>query len=232
MCGIFAYLNWCTEKEKQVILEYLLGGLYTLEYRGYDSAGLAFCTNGEQPEVLKKTGNVNELESHVKENAKNLQEVYRNTMGMAHTRWATHGEPSDINSHPHVSNSSNSFIVVHNGIITNYKTIREMLVRHGYEFYSDTDTETIPKLCEFFYQEDVKNNVVPNLMSICDRAIDLLEGAYAVVIMSPNFPDEMVGAKQGSPMVLGIKDGSTNVDDVIKKFTSVKNSRALASEFF
>jgi glutamine---fructose-6-phosphate transaminase (isomerizing) len=187
MCGIVAYIG---SKEAYPIL---LKGLKRLEYRGYDSAGVALL-NGTLS-TYKKAGKVSELEK-VTEGV-NLAA----TIGIGHTRWATHGEPNDTNAHPHVSNSGN-LAIIHNGIIENYGTLKEFLLNRGYTFHSDTDTEILVNLIE----EVKKEENVP-LEEAVRIALNEVVGAYAIVIIDKNDPDKLIAARKGSPLVLGIGDG-------------------------
>lgn len=152
--GIFAYLNYLTPKSRREVLEFLITGLKRLEYRGYDSAGVAIDahdTNGIC--LVRATGKVKVLEEAVADQCKgnDLDEMLEVHCGIAHTRWATHGIPCDVNSHPQRSDAGNAFVVVHNGIITNYKDIKTFLEQKGYVFESETDTEIIAKLVHHLY---------------------------------------------------------------------------------
>lgn len=186
MCGIVGYVG-----PKQAF-PILLKGLYRLEYRGYDSAGIAL-VNGEL-NTYKTAGKVSELESFL--NGKDLE----GTIGIAHTRWATHGEPNNVNAHPHVS-MSGKLAMIHNGIIENYATLKEELKNRGYSFQSDTDTEVLIQLIE-----DIKVNEKVSLEEAVRIALNQVVGAYAIVVISKDDPDKLVAARKGSPLVVGIGD--------------------------
>lgn len=184
MCGIVAYIG------KQEAYPILIKGLQRLEYRGYDSAGVALL-NGEL-HVYKKAGKVSDLAEFVK--GKNVKGV----VGMGHTRWATHGEPNDRNAHPHYSQSQD-FAIIHNGIIENYASIKQELIKQGHTFHSDTDTEVLIHLIEEIYN---KGGV--ELEEAVRLALGEVVGAYAIVILSRNEPDKLIAARKGSPIVVGI----------------------------
>jgi glutamine---fructose-6-phosphate transaminase (isomerizing) len=184
MCGIIAYIG---HREASPIL---LKGLHRLEYRGYDSAGIAIL-NGDI-NLFKCKGKVIDLESLIKD--KDL----KGTVGIAHTRWATHGEPSDSNAHPHFSQSKN-LVIIHNGIIENYSSLKKELINRGYKFQSETDTEVLIHLIE-----DIQINEKVDLVEALRIALNQVIGAYAIVIMSKDDPDKLVVAKKASPLVIGI----------------------------
>ncbi len=184
MCGIVAYIG---HRQAYPII---MKGLQRLEYRGYDSAGVALL-NGDL-NVYKKAGKVSDLAEFAKD--KNTS----GTMGMGHTRWATHGEPNDRNAHPHFSESKN-FAIIHNGIIENYSTIKTELINRGHTFNSDTDTEVLIHLIE-----DVHDNLHVDLEESVRLALSEVIGAYAIVVISKTDPNKMVAARKGSPIVLGI----------------------------
>ncbi|KAF7273785.1 hypothetical protein GWI33_013540 [Rhynchophorus ferrugineus] len=194
MCGIFAYLNFLTPKKRSEILELLVTGLKRLEYRGYDSAGVAIdSADNQEITLIKKTGKVALLEEAIKDFSEKLQvSGHLDThCGIAHTRWATHGVPSEINSHPQRSDDSNTFVVVHNGIITNYKEVKVFLEQKGYRFESETDTEIIAKLIYHFYKQhptftfrELVENVVQQLLGYANLKLD------RVLRNSCNYHDE------------------------------------------
>uniref|UniRef100_UPI00404B5B46 glutamine--fructose-6-phosphate transaminase (isomerizing) n=1 Tax=Daejeonella sp. TaxID=2805397 RepID=UPI00404B5B46 len=184
MCGIVGYIGF---REAWPIV---IKGLHRLEYRGYDSAGIALIN--ETLNIYKKAGKVSELEKSVE------NEDLTGAIGMGHTRWATHGEPSDRNSHPHTSGDGR-LAIIHNGIIENYSTLKEALLSRGHIFKSDTDTEVLIHLIE-----DIQQQTGLNLRESVRIALNEVIGAYAIVIMSKDEPDELIAARKGSPMVLGV----------------------------
>jgi glucosamine--fructose-6-phosphate aminotransferase (isomerizing) len=184
MCGIVAYIG---HREAYPII---IKGLKRLEYRGYDSAGVALL-NGDL-RVYKQKGKVADLEKAAE------GEYTKGSIGMGHTRWATHGVPNDVNAHPHLSQSGD-LAVIHNGIIENYATIKEGLIRRGHTFSSDTDTEVLIHLIE-----DIMVNAGLNLHEAVRVALKQVVGAYAIVILSKNHPEHLIAARKGSPLVVGI----------------------------
>ncbi len=186
MCGIVGYIG------NRQAFPILIKGLKRLEYRGYDSAGVALL-NGNMT-VFKKAGKVNDLEKVVDLNHTAA------TIGIGHTRWATHGEPNDRNAHPHLSQSG-ELAIIHNGIIENYGSIKEELQKRGYTFKSDTDTEVLVNLIE-----EVKKTENTSLENAVRIALNEVVGAYAIVVLNVNNPDQLVAARKGSPLVMGIGD--------------------------
>lgn len=186
MCGIVGYIGL---KESYPIL---IKGLYRLEYRGYDSAGVALLDGSLK--LFKTHGKVADLESLVK------KENLSGTIGIAHTRWATHGEPNDVNAHPHYS-PSQKLAIIHNGIIENYGSLKAELKNRGYSFQSDTDTEVLIHLIE-----DIQQNEKVMLEEAVRIALNQVVGAYAIVIISQENPDQLIAAKKGSPLVIGVGD--------------------------
>ncbi|KAJ3106134.1 glutamine--fructose-6-phosphate transaminase (isomerizing) [Phlyctochytrium planicorne] len=206
MCGIFAYLNYLVEKDREFIINTLLTGLSRLEYRGYDSAGIALDGDREGDALIyKQVGKVAALRKRIAEDkALDLHKTFLSQVSMAHTRWATHGQPSERNSHPHRSDPKNEFLVVHNGIITNYKELRLVLEKKGYVFESDTDTECIAKLAKYLYDSQ-KGNKALTFTTLIKAVIKELEGAFALILKSTHFPHEMVATRRGSPLLIGVK---------------------------
>ncbi len=184
MCGIVGFSG------KSNAVDFLLQGLEKLEYRGYDSAGIALCSNGEI-KTVKTVGRI-EMLAQKCETADISGEI-----GIGHTRWATHGKPCEENSHPHLSNNM-KFSVVHNGIIENYIELRQELEKDGFVFHSETDTEVIPNLLQKYYNGDLKNAV--------NKTILRLKGSYALGILCKDHPDTLVAVKQFSPIIIGIAD--------------------------
>lgn len=184
MCGIVGYIG------KREAFPILIKGLKRLEYRGYDSAGIALL-NGSM-NVFKKAGKVTDLEDIV-----DIKKTHA-TIGIGHTRWATHGEPNDTNAHPHLS-FSGSLALIHNGIIENYASIKAELQKRGYVFHSDTDTEVLVNLIEEVQKKE--NTTLDNAVRI---ALNEVVGAYAIVVLNRDNPDQLVAARKGSPLVIGI----------------------------
>jgi glucosamine--fructose-6-phosphate aminotransferase (isomerizing) len=185
MCGIVAYIG--SRQAYPIVIK----GLKRLEYRGYDSAGVALVHEGEM-NLYKTKGKVVDLESVVNTNDTNSH------LGMGHTRWATHGEPNDENAHPHLSQSGN-LAVIHNGIIENYSTIKEALINRGHHFLSDTDTEVLIHLIE-----DIQDHEKISIDEAVRLALNQVVGAYAIVILVKNEPAKLIAARKGSPLVVGI----------------------------
>src|ERR1700733_8190755 len=187
MCGIVAYIG---PKEAYPII---LKGLKRLEYRGYDSAGVALLNSGLK--VYKKKGKVADLEETLIG-----RDLHANS-GIGHTRWATHGEPSDRNAHPHTS-ASGKLALIHNGIIENYAPIKQELINKGYHFTSDTDTEVLLN-----FIEDIKENNHCNLEEAVRIALKRVTGAYVILLLDDSKPDTIIAARKGSPLVIGIGKG-------------------------
>jgi glutamine---fructose-6-phosphate transaminase (isomerizing) len=197
MCGIVGYVG--KHKAAPLILE----GLKRLEYRGYDSAGLAVWQNGNFT-VAKKVGRVTNLE---KEAAKHR---LNGTFGMGHTRWATHGGVTDANAHPHIS-SDGKIVLIHNGVIENYAAIKQFLVGRGYTFSSETDTEVLCNLIAYHYAKQQTEPDESRFVTAVRKSLRHVEGTYGIVVMAFDSPGELVTARKGSPLILGIGDGESLV---------------------
>ncbi|KAI9569880.1 hypothetical protein HD554DRAFT_2247680 [Boletus coccyginus] len=206
MCGIFAYCNYLKDKNRKELLEILCNGLARQEYRGYDSAGIGI--DGDKPGQVvyfKEVGKVAGLRKRIAESDIDTTKVFTSQVSIAHTRWATHGPPSTINCHPIRAGSSDEFIIVHNGIVTNAVALRQVLQRRGYKFESETDTEAVAILIKYriTFTELVKT------------VLKELEGSFAFVFKSVHFPGEIVTARRGSPLLIGVKtDKKLKVDFV------------------
>ena len=194
MCGIVGFSG------RHEAAPILLDGLSKLEYRGYDSAGIAVRDGGNDAVVVKAKGKLSMLSEKV-----DGGKAIHGTTGIGHTRWATHGEPNETNAHPHVSDDGN-VVGVHNGIIENYQELRDKLVRHGYEFYSQTDTEVAVKLVDYYYK---KYNLGP--VDAIAKTMVRVRGSYALCVMFKEYPGEIWVARKDSPMIIGVSDGETYI---------------------
>ncbi len=192
MCGIVGFTG------KNEAAPILLDGLSKLEYRGYDSAGIAVRDGDKDAEVVKAKGKLKVLREMT-----NDGQAVKGSCGIGHTRWATHGEPSTINSHPHSSDDDN-VIAVHNGIIENYQELKEKLTKHGYSFYSQTDTEVAVKLVDYYYKKYLGTPV-----DALNHALVRIRGSYALAVMFKDYPGEVYAARKDSPMIIGVKDGES-----------------------
>ena len=186
MCGIVGYIG------SQNAQDFVIDGLEKLEYRGYDSAGIAVNTGKSEFNIVKKVGRLKNLENALKENP------LEGNIGIGHTRWATHGKPSDINSHPHF-NKDKTLVVVHNGIIENYLELKKDLIAKGYEFVSETDTEVVAHLLDSLYEGD--------LLEAVKKLLKIIKGAYALGMMSISEPDRIIAARKESPLIVGLGNG-------------------------
>ncbi|MCR4751832.1 MAG: glutamine--fructose-6-phosphate transaminase (isomerizing) [Eubacterium sp.] len=201
MCGIVGYTG--TEAAAPILLD----GLSKLEYRGYDSAGIAVRNGTALAEVVKATGKLRNLAEKIDNGA-----ALPGSCGIGHTRWATHGEPTKINAHPHVSGNAtgsasgpveSDVVGVHNGIIENYEELRDKLTRNGYRFYSDTDTEILIKLVDYYYK---KYKIGP--IDAINRMMVRVRGSYALALMFRDYPGEIYAARKDSPMIIGVSEGA------------------------
>ena len=192
MCGIVGYVG------SQQAAPILLDGLSKLEYRGYDSAGLAVRNGEKKTEVIKAKGRLKVLAEKT-----NNGTAVPGTCGIGHTRWATHGEPSENNAHPHMSDDGN-VVAVHNGIIENYQELKNKLLRKGYTFYSETDTEVAVKLIDYYYK---KYEGTP--VDAINHSLVRIRGSYALAVMFKDYPEEIYVARKDSPMILGVGDGES-----------------------
>lgn len=190
MCGIAGYIG------DGVAKDYLINALKRLEYRGYDSAGIAVLDKGQDVRCIKRVGKIKQLDESIKD------QVWKEGVGIAHTRWATHGIPSEENAHPHFDCVGNIYLV-HNGIIENYKELKEKLSKEGHTFRSNTDTEVLAHLIEKYFEGNLEEAVLSALRKV--------EGAYALAIIAKEDPDKIVVAKKSSPLVLGFTDTETFV---------------------
>lgn len=216
MCGIVGYIG--TKKAEPI----LINGLLRLEYRGYDSAGVATIEkNGIN--VVKSKGRVAELEKVPAINS------LEGTIGIAHTRWATHGKPSNENSHPHVDGKKN-FAVVHNGIVENYHELKDFLSKKGYTFYSETDTEVIPNLIDYYYEKDTKDDDKRVLRAVISACSDL-KGSFALEIISSFLPEKMIVVRKDSPLVIGTTSTENYISSDIPAILSYTKDFYLLNDY-
>ena len=194
MCGIVGFTG------HRQAAPVLLDGLAKLEYRGYDSAGIAVRDREKDVEIVKAKGRLRVLAEKTNDGT-----AMHGTCGIGHTRWATHGEPSELNAHPHCSDDRN-VVGVHNGIIENYQELREKLQHKGYNFYSDTDTEVAIKLIDYYYKKYEHTPV-----DAINHAMVRIRGSYALAIMFRDYPEEIYAARKDSPMIIGVADGESFV---------------------
>ena len=187
MCGIVGYVG------SQNAVPVLISGLQSLEYRGYDSAGVAVLSN-DKIGIRKTKGKVDNLRNLL------LTEPVAGKIGIGHTRWATHGAPSDMNAHPHFSNDD-KIAVVHNGIIENYQELKNELEAKGYVFYSETDTETVAHLIDDYYKQE------NDLLEAVRKTLERIEGSYALGVLCTDYPDQLIAARKESPLIVGLGKG-------------------------
>ena len=209
MCGIVAYVGY------QEAYPILIEGLKRLEYRGYDSAGVALLNPNNELNVYKAKGKVSDLEAKV------ADKDISGHIGIAHTRWATHGEPNETNAHPHLSKSGN-IALIHNGIIENYLSLRKELEKRGFEFKSSTDTEVLTNLIE-----DVQQSEHVDLYEAVRIALNHVIGAYAIAIVEKGHPDQIIAARKGSPMVIGIASDATPIVGRTQKVVYIEDEQVV-----
>ncbi|OJT08142.1 Glutamine--fructose-6-phosphate aminotransferase [isomerizing] [Trametes pubescens] len=220
MCGIFAYCSYLQEKDRKQICEILVAGLARQEYRGYDSAGIGI--DGDKPgEMLffKEVGKVAGLRKKIAESDVDTTKTFLSQVSIAHTRWATHGPPSIVNCHPLKSDPKAEFTVVHNGIVTNAAALRLVLQKRGYKFESETDTEAVAILTKYIYDSQPDKRM--NFTELVKTVLKELEGSFAFVFKSMHYPNEIVTARRGSPLLIGVKtEKKLKVDFVDVEFTN------------
>lgn len=211
MCGIIGYVG------KQKAAPFILEGLKRLEYRGYDSTGVAILEPGKIS-IVKKVGRVANLEKEV------AKAPLHGTFGLGHTRWATHGGVTDANSHPHLS-SDGKIVLIHNGVIENYVSMKKFLLGKGYTFQSETDTEVLCNLIAYHYAKETENSEENRCLASVRKALLHAEGTYGIVVMCTDSPGEMVAARKGSPLILGLGDGenivASDVSAIVARTQSV-----------
>ncbi|KAF8002231.1 hypothetical protein HF325_003196 [Metschnikowia pulcherrima] len=229
MTGIFGYVNFLVDKTRGEIIDNLIEGLSRLEYRGYDSTGIAVDAKEKGSSYIIKTpGKVKVLREEIKKQNIDRSQVFDNHVGIAHTRWATHGQPEYSNCHPHRSDPTGEFIIVHNGIITNYRELKTLLLSKGYQFESETDTECIAKLFKHIYDTNAKAGYYLDLNELTKQVLYELEGSYGLLVKSSHFPGEVCGTRKGSPLLVGVKtERKLKVDFVDVEFPDNQDNLAI-----
>lgn len=225
MCGIFGYVNFLVEKSRGDIVDTLINGLERLEYRGYDSSGIAVdADNKNETLIVKIPGKVEVLRQELEKRNIERSTVFDNHCGIAHTRWATHGQPMVQNCHPHRSDPKGEFVIVHNGIITNYRELKTLLLSKGHTFDSETDTECIAKLFKHIYDTNLKAGIEVDLNELTKQVLYELEGSYGLLVKSTHYPGEVCGTRKGSPLLVGVKtEKKLKVDFVDVEFPEPNN---------
>ncbi|KAG9221883.1 glutamine--fructose-6-phosphate transaminase (isomerizing) [Pleurotus ostreatus] len=229
MCGIFGYCSFLKEKKRQEVLDVLCNGLQREEYRGYDSAGLG--VDGDKPgEVLffKEVGKVAGLRKKIASSSVDFEKTFVSQVSIAHTRWATHGPPSERNCHPVASDPTADFLLVHNGIVTNAGELRLVLQKRGYTFRTETDTEAAAILTKYIYDSQPDKRI--NFTDLVKAVLKELEGSFAFVFKSRHYPNEVVTARRGSPLLIGVKtDKKLKVDFVDVEFAGQTDENKVES---
>lgn len=206
MCGIIGYIG------KREVAPILIDGLKRMEYRGYDSAGVAMINSKKELDIRKRKGRVSVVASEVE------ADHFSAHVGIGHTRWATHGGVTDTNAHPHVS-SCGRFIMVHNGIIENYENMRSFLISKGYTFKSETDSEALVNLIAYHFDERTKDYNEDRFLEAVRKALLHVEGTYGIAVISPLFPNEIIAARKGSPLIIGIGNGEHFIASDVSGFS-------------
>ncbi|KAJ2914440.1 hypothetical protein MD484_g5965, partial [Candolleomyces efflorescens] len=225
MCGIFGYCSYLKEKSRKEVLDVLVAGLARQEYRGYDSAGLV--VDGDkfgEVHYFKEVGKVAGLRKKIDGSSVDVNKTLMEQVSIAHTRWATHGPPSERNCHPIRSDPASEFIIVHNGIVTNGGDLRFVLEKRGYRFETETDTEAVAILTKYIFDQYQEK---PTFTELVKAVLKELEGSFAFVFKSAHYPNEVVTARRGSPLLIGVKtDKKLKVDFVDVEFAGQDNTES------
>lgn len=222
-------MNFLVDKTRGEIITTLLDGLQRLEYRGYDSAGIAIDDDSRNSTmIIREVGKVNGLREKVAATDLDSSVVFDNHCGIAHTRWATHGSPKVENCHPQRSDPSGEFVVIHNGIITNFQALKTLLTSKGFQFESETDTECIAKLFKHVYDTNLKAGITLDFNELTKQVLFELEGTYGLLVKSTHFPGEVCGTRKGSPLLVGVKtEKKLKVDFVDVEFFTEQQTNEL-----